>query len=139
MTIKINFTEKDANQVENRFNNNVVERIKNQIKTKNGTLQWKKNVDECNQRFYTVIKKGGYIFPIIRFEFHTNTYRCLLCWIEEHEQFEFIRIIEKEEHYPGSIQCRIEEHILKHPKEIAQKAQEKLQRKLEQNEQIIAE
>ena len=129
MSIEIKFCEKDAAQLRENHNENIVERLISKIKTKNDTLQWKDTIEGCTERFYTTIKQDGETFPIIQFAVNTTEYRCILCWIPEYEEFEFIKVVGKEDSYPNSFQRQIEDKILKHPTKVKEEAKESLTEK----------
>lgn len=132
MNIKISFTGKDESQVRTEHGELVMKRIKEKIKNKNNTLEWKNTVEECTQRFYTTIRKNEYIFPIIEFNINKRAYRAILCWIKEYNTFEFIKVISKVDNYPSSEQKEVSMQLVKHPEKIASKAKLSLEQKKNQ-------
>lgn len=124
MTINIRLTGEDKQQIEENHGEAVLERLCGKVETKNETLQWKSSVEECSQRFYTVIKKKGEIFPFIFFKVDEYQYRAVLCWNESDDTFEFVRVVGKNDHYPNSRQRKVCTQIVNHPKEIASQVKE---------------
>lgn len=129
MSISLSFSTDDKKQVKENHNPSVLPRLENKIETKNDTLKWKSTVEECFDRFYSTIHKNNQIFPIISFRVDKCAYRAVFCWIAEHNTFEFIRVVGKQDHYPNSNQRDVSENLIKHPHKIASQAKHSFEQK----------
>lgn len=127
--ISIALGESDKRTIQETYSEAVLDRLVNKVATKNDTLQWKSTVESCAQRFYSVIRKDGQIFPVINFSVDQYQYRAVLCWVEEYSTFEFIRVIGKDDHYPNSRHRKVSEQLIQHPHKVASEAETTLEKK----------
>ena len=126
MTLKIQLTAGEKERIVKQHGNEVAERLEGKIESKNETLQWKRNIESCSQRFHNMIERHGEYFPEIYFTANSSDYRAILCWVEERETFVVLSVVRKEEYYQTSTQKKILNTIENHPRQVVDQARKQI-------------
>lgn len=126
MAITISFTSDDKEQVKQNHSKRVADELEAKIQSKNNTLDWIDDFNQCRQRFYNVIGAKGCFFPELKFSPERKHYRAILAWIKPAETIEFLCAVKKADRYESSNQAEIITQIETHPKKVIQNATERL-------------